>query len=74
MEGHGGENVSISANVLKQYFLEKSQTERFFSQKVTPFDSCPPSIVAPSNQLFVNYILSTKLVVYSDEEDDLKMF
>ena len=31
MEGHGGENVSISANVLKQYFLENSQTERFLA-------------------------------------------
>ena len=68
MEGHGGENVSISANVLKQYFLEKSQTERLFdvlSSKINTFVLvCPPSIVAPSNQLFVNQILSRKQLHY----------
>ena len=47
-EGHWGargENVSISANVLKQYFFEKSQTERFltfFLQKSNTFRQLSP--------------------------------
>ena len=66
--GARSENVRTSANVLKQYFLEKSQTERLFdflSPKInTLFWFAPPSIVAPSNQLFVNQILSRKQLHY----------